>query len=113
VSDRAKKLAEPSSNSEGFACPLCAMPGCRVLDSRPNASRTIVRRRRQCVGCSERFTTYESVRDPEEESVAPTTLGELVKLVAGRMGALESQMHALAAMLDRIEADNDVCKEGT
>ncbi|MBM3314350.1 transcriptional repressor NrdR [candidate division WOR-3 bacterium] len=42
-------------------CPFCGQDEDRVLDSRPSAEGTAVRRRRECTSCSQRFTTYEYV----------------------------------------------------
>jgi transcriptional regulator NrdR family protein len=39
-------------------CPSCRSPA-PVLDSRPADDGAAVRRRRECVDCGERFTTYE------------------------------------------------------
>ena len=39
-------------------CPFCSAPDTRVVDSRLSNQDT-VRRRRECVSCGERFTTYE------------------------------------------------------
>jgi transcriptional repressor NrdR len=41
-------------------CPFCSEPDTRVIDSRLSNDGDQVRRRRECVTCSERFTTYES-----------------------------------------------------
>ncbi|MBE9564298.1 MAG: transcriptional regulator NrdR [Proteobacteria bacterium] len=41
-------------------CPFCSMPDTRVIDSRLSSDGDQVRRRRECVSCNERFTTYES-----------------------------------------------------
>ena len=41
-------------------CPFCGTPDTRVVDSRLAAESTQVRRRRECVSCETRFTTYES-----------------------------------------------------
>jgi len=41
-------------------CPFCSAPDTRVIDSRLSNDGDQVRRRRECVSCSERFTTYES-----------------------------------------------------
>ena len=41
-------------------CPFCSVQDTRVLDSRLVSDGTQVRRRRECVTCNERFTTYES-----------------------------------------------------
>lgn len=41
-------------------CPFCAETDTKVIDSRLVASGTQVRRRRECLSCHERFTTFES-----------------------------------------------------
>lgn len=41
-------------------CPFCQAPDTKVIDSRLVAEGEQVRRRRECVVCSERFTTFES-----------------------------------------------------
>lgn len=40
-------------------CPFCSAPDTRVIDSRLANDGAQVRRRRECVSCNERFTTYE------------------------------------------------------
>ena len=40
-------------------CPYCGSPESKVVDSRPAESR--IKRRRECLGCEKRFTTYEEV----------------------------------------------------
>jgi len=42
-------------------CPFCHSANTKVIDSRLAAKGEQVRRRRECLGCAERFTTYESV----------------------------------------------------
>jgi transcriptional repressor NrdR len=42
-------------------CPFCSHPETRVVDSRLTEPGDSVRRRRECDGCGERFTTYERV----------------------------------------------------
>jgi transcriptional repressor NrdR len=42
-------------------CPLCGHLESKVLDSRPTDEGAAIRRRRECLGCGERFTTYEKV----------------------------------------------------
>jgi transcriptional repressor NrdR len=41
-------------------CPFCGTPDTRVVDSRLASESAQVRRRRECVSCEARFTTYES-----------------------------------------------------
>jgi transcriptional repressor NrdR len=75
-------------------CPFCSEPDTRVIDSRLSTDGEQVRRRRECVACTERFTTYETAelnmpriiksngnRVPFDEA----------KLTAGVMRALEKR----------------------
>ncbi|MEN9643555.1 MAG: transcriptional repressor NrdR [Actinomycetota bacterium] len=40
-------------------CPKCQADDTKVIDSREAEDGTVIRRRRSCVACSQRFTTYE------------------------------------------------------
>ena len=42
-------------------CTYCGYPESKVLDSRPTEEGTVIRRRRECIKCQRRFTTYEKV----------------------------------------------------
>ncbi len=42
-------------------CPICGYTESRVVDSRPTEGNSSVRRRRECLSCQKRFTTYEVV----------------------------------------------------
>ena len=42
-------------------CPGCTGMENKVIDSRLNKEGTVIRRRRECLSCSERFTTYEKL----------------------------------------------------
>ncbi len=44
-------------------CPFCGGLKDRVVDSRESRDGNNVRRRRECMGCSRRFTTYEQIED--------------------------------------------------
>ena len=44
-------------------CPFCNNDDDKVLDSRERKDGSIVRRRRQCLSCKRRFTTYERIED--------------------------------------------------
>ena len=58
-------------------CPYCGHLKTRVVDSRPGGENNHIRRRRLCVGCAQRFTTFER-------------LGENLPLVVKRDGRLET-----------------------
>ncbi len=64
-------------------CPYCAFEESKVIDSRPTDEFERIRRRRECLSCGKRFTTYESVemlpvvvvkRDKSRESFDRTKL---------------------------------------
>ena len=89
-------------------CPFCQMQDTRVIDSRLASEGDQVRRRRECAGCGERFTTYESA-----ELVMPRVVkrdGTRVqfdeqRLRTGLMRALEKRpvaTEAVEAALSRI-----------
>lgn len=44
-------------------CPSCEFPESKVVDSRPSDDGTTIRRRRECLSCKHRFTTYERLGD--------------------------------------------------
>jgi transcriptional repressor NrdR len=46
-------------------CPFCAHEEDRVLDTRSVAGGREIRRRRECLGCARRFTTYEHIEEQQ------------------------------------------------
>ena len=42
-------------------CPKCGRLDDKVIDSRASREGSVIRRRRECLGCSHRFTTYEEI----------------------------------------------------
>jgi transcriptional repressor NrdR len=44
-------------------CPHCGFNEDRVVDSRATAENSAIRRRRECLKCGQRFTTYEYIED--------------------------------------------------
>lgn len=45
-------------------CPFCGSIEDKVIDSRTSKEGDVIRRRRECLKCSQRFTSYERVEDP-------------------------------------------------
>jgi len=66
-------------------CPFCSAPDTRVIDSRLTNDGDQVRRRRECVSCTERFTTYES---------AELNMPRIVKQDGSRMPFKEEKLAA-------------------
>ena len=89
-------------------CPFCSVEDTRVIDSRLTSEGATVRRRRECVDCGSRFTTYETAelsvprivkRDGRREPFEET------KLRTGMMRALEKRAvdtDAMEAAISRI-----------
>lgn len=44
-------------------CPYCSVDNDKVIDSRSSEGGRVIRRRRQCIACHKRFTTYERVEE--------------------------------------------------
>jgi transcriptional repressor NrdR len=44
-------------------CPVCGHIDDRVIDSRLGKENTVIRRRRECLQCNKRFTTYDRIED--------------------------------------------------
>ena len=70
-------------------CPFCGKSDSRVVDSRDIRDGESVRRRRECVSCGRRFTTYENVelrelivvkRDGRREPFSPRKLTDKIRL---------------------------------
>lgn len=65
-------------------CPHCAHDDTKVVDSRPAEGQAAIRRRRECVACGERFTTYERV---EPVLMVRKRDGSLQPFAAGKVRA--------------------------
>ena len=69
--------------NDGLQCASCGKRDTHVVDSRANLDGTFIRRRRECLICKGRFTTYEKAQfDPVEESaLRESILGATDELV--------------------------------
>jgi transcriptional repressor NrdR len=92
-------------------CPNCGLDEDRVLDTRVVREGSAIRRRRECLGCKRRFTTYEYVEKGEFVVVKKDGRREPFsrdKLVLGLSKACEKRPIPSAAIeewADRIEAE--------
>jgi len=92
-------------------CPFCGYTESKVIDSRPAEEGASIRRRRECLACQKRFTTYENIerlpmvvvkRDGSRESF------DRVKLINGMVRACEKRPVSLARLeqiADEIEQE--------
>lgn len=98
-------------------CPYCSFGESKVVDSRPAEEGASVRRRRECLECERRFTTYEIMeriplvvvkRDGSRQTF------DRAKLTNGLLRACEKRPVALAdieAITNEIEQDLQNCME--
>jgi len=91
-------------------CPFCNGLEDRVIDSREITEGTIVRRRRECLNCSKRFTTYEKLREKIPYIVikrdGTREPFEREKMIAGIMKACEKtsiDSEIVERLVDEIE----------
>ena len=89
-------------------CPYCSYSESKVIDSRPAEEGTTIRRRRECLSCQKRFTTYEVMeRLPlvviKKDGSRQTF--DRVKLVNGMLRACEKRP---VAMQDIQKAAEDI-----
>ena len=54
---------EPAGYGGAVRCPFCSADDDKVVDSRPADDGAAVRRRRECLACGRRYTTYERVEE--------------------------------------------------
>lgn len=92
-------------------CPYCGYTESKVIDSRPAEEGTTIRRRRECLSCARRFTTYEIMermplvvikRDGSRQAF------DKMKVMNGMVRACEKRPVALAdleSVADGIEAE--------
>jgi transcriptional repressor NrdR len=91
-------------------CPYCGHLGDKVVDSRESKEGDAIRRRRECLECGRRFTSYERIDEIPYMVVKKDGRRERFerqKLVAGLLKACEKRpvrIPALEAVADRIEA---------
>ena len=97
-------------------CPFCGFLESKVIDSRPAEEGSTIRRRRECLACQKRFTTYEIIehlplvvvkRDGSRQTF------DRVKLINGMVRACEKRPVSLAQLekiADEIEQEGNVWK---
>ena len=92
-------------------CPYCDFEDTRVIDSRLSEGKDAIRRRRECLSCSKRFTTYER-REPLRLMVIKRDGGrepfDRSKLLAGISKACAKRQvpeEEIEFIVDEIEAD--------
>ena len=90
-------------------CPFCSHPESKVVDSRPSDEGSSIRRRRECLKCGKRFTTYEVIENVPIVVIKKDKSRETFdrnKLLNGLLRACEKRpvsMDTLERIVDEIE----------
>ena len=91
-------------------CPYCSHLGDKVVDSRESKEGEVIRRRRECLECGKRFTSYERIDEIPYMVVKKDGTRERFerqKLLAGLLKACEKRpvsVAGLEAIADRVES---------
>jgi len=92
-------------------CPFCGEIENKVIDSRLSKDGSAIRRRRECISCQRRFTTYETIEDIPIMIIKKDDRREIYsreKVRAGFLKACEKRqisMNAIEDFLDELERD--------
>ncbi len=90
-------------------CPYCGENDDRVVDSRENRGGETIRRRRQCLACERRFTSYEQIEDIPYMVVKEDGSRQSFdrrKIFSGLLKACEKRpiaLNQLEALIDTVE----------
>ncbi len=92
-------------------CPFCSHEDSKVIDSRPTDEGTAIRRRRECISCQKRFTTYEKVETLPIIVIKKDKSRQLFdrdKVLSGIIKACEKRpvpTEKMVELVDKIESD--------
>lgn len=90
-------------------CPACGNPDLKVIDSRPIEEGNSIRRRRECLQCAKRFTTFEMIEQAQIIVIKKDGNKEPFdrnKLVTGILKSTRKRREVDAeAIVDEIEAE--------
>jgi transcriptional repressor NrdR len=89
-------------------CPGCGFPESKVIDSRPTIEGNSIRRRRECLQCQKRFTTFEMIEAVQIFVLKKGGSKELFdrnKLLAGVMKACQKRPVNAEALVAEIESE--------
>jgi len=100
-------------------CPYCGHEDSKVIDSRPTDEGSSIRRRRECIACQNRFTTYEVIentpiivkkKDGSREAFnRQKLLNGIMRACAQRPVSLEAMEKIVIGIEQKLQ--NEMCRE--
>jgi transcriptional repressor NrdR len=92
-------------------CPFCGHDETKVVDSRTSESQDAIRRRRECLSCSQRFTTYERREETplmvvkKDGTAEPFDRGKLLRGLMVACAKRDVHISQLEGLIDSIESE--------
>ncbi len=89
-------------------CPVCGYPESKVIDSRPVSDGNSIRRRRECLNCQKRFTTFEMIETVQLIVIKKSGEKELFdrnKLLGGILKATQKRPVNADEIVNEIESE--------
>jgi len=92
-------------------CLACGYPESKVVDSRPSEDGYSIRRRRECLQCGERFTTYERQNEAtlivikKDKSSEPFDRKKLMRGLLNASANREVPAAKMEALIDEVESE--------
>ena len=89
-------------------CPSCGFAESKVIDSRPVTEGNSIRRRRECLSCQKRFTTFEMIESVQIIVIKKNGQKELFdkqKLLSGVLKATQKRPVDAVSLVEEIESE--------
>lgn len=92
-------------------CPFCGHDETKVVDSRTSESQDAIRRRRECLQCTERFTTYERREEmplmviKKDGALEPFDRGKLLRGLMVATAKRRVSVERIETLIDDVEAE--------
>ncbi len=92
-------------------CPFCGHDETKVVDSRTSEAQDAIRRRRECLSCAERFTTYERREEmpllvlKKDGTTEPFDRAKLLRGLLVATAKRDVPMERLESLIDDIESE--------
>lgn len=92
-------------------CPFCGHDETKVVDSRTSESQDAIRRRRECLKCTERFTTYERREEmplmviKKDGALEPFDRGKLLRGLMVATAKRSVGVERIEALIDDVEGE--------
>ncbi len=92
-------------------CPFCDFADSKVIDSRPTEEGSSIRRRRECISCGKRFTTYEKVESipvmviKKDQTREPFDRNKILNGIIKACEKRPVETEKMVEMVDNIESE--------